>query len=209
MNSKREVNIQHLTEKKRKILDLNDAKFILSEFEEYQVLTDLIKKLSQNRKRKIKKILIIGEDLLRIYPQLHKISPDAQFYITSKSKNILKSFIEHYNKQQNYSTHTLNVLKGVSLHDFTYYNGKFDLVIANKIYSQARKKKGYFSIRFLFKHYLRQYGILCIINYTQNSKGDKFCLLETIKPALEKKNPIKNKKGSIHFIFYVRRKKFL
>jgi len=196
-------------EKKRKILDLNDAKFILSEFEEYKVLAALIKKLFQNKKRKIKKILIIGEDLLRIYPQLQKISPDAQFYITNKSKDILKSFIEHYNKQQNYSTHTLNVFKGVSLHDFTYYNGKFDLVIANKIYSQARKRKGYLSIRFLYKHYLRQYGILCIINYTQDSKGDIFRLLENIKPSLEKKFPIKNKKGSIHFIFYVRRKKFI
>ncbi len=209
MNSNKEVNIQHLTEKNRKILDLNNVKIILNEFEEYQVLTDLFKKLSQNKKRKIKKILIIGEDLLRIYPQLHTISPEAQFYITSKSKDILKSFIEHYNKQQNYSTHILDVFKGVSLHDFTYYNGKFDLVIANKIYSQARKKKGYLSIKFLYKHYLRQYGILCIINYTKNSKGDKFSLLETIKPALEKKIPIKNKKGSIHFIFYVRRKKFI
>ena len=141
MNSKKEINTQYLTEKKRKILDLNNKKIILSEFEEYQILTDLIKKLSQNKKRNMKKILIIGEDLLQIYPQLLKISPDAEFYIASKSKDILKSFIEHYNKQQNYSTHTLNVFKGVSLHDFTYYIGKFDLVIANKIYSQARKKK--------------------------------------------------------------------
>lgn len=209
MNSNRKVNNQHLTEKNRKILDLNNFKFILSEFEAYRVLINLIKKLSQNKIRKIKKILIIGEDQFRIYPQLHKISPDAQFYIANKSKDILKSFIEHYNKQQNYSTHTLNVFKGVSLHDFTYYNGKFDLVIANKIYSQARKKKVYLSIKFLYKHYLRQYGILCIINYTKNSKGDKFSLLENIKPTLEKKIPIKNKKGSIHFIFYVRRKKFI
>lgn len=209
MNSNRKVNIQHLTEKNRKILDLNNGKIILNEWEQYQVLTDLIKKLSLNKKRKRKKILIIGEDLLRIYPELHIIYPDAQFYITNKSKEILKSFIEHYNKQQNYSTHTLNVFKGVSLLDFTYYNGKFDLVIANKIYSQARKKKRYLSIRFLYIHYLRQYGILSIINYTQNSKGDKFSILETIKPALEKKIPIKNKKGSIHFIFYVRRKRFV
>lgn len=199
MNSNGKVNIQHLTEKNGKILDLN-------EFEQYQVLTNLIKKLFLNKKRKIKKILIIGEDLLRIYPGLHLIYPDAQFYITNKSKEILKSFIEHYNKQQNYSTHTLNVFKGVSLLDFTYYNGKFDLVIANKIYSQARKKKRYFSIRFLYIHYLRQYGILCIINYTQNSKGDKLSLIEPIKPALEKGIPIKNKRGSIRFIFYVRRK---
>lgn len=209
MNSNGKVNIQHLTEKNGEILDLNNNKIIINEFEQYQVLTDLIKKLSLNKKRKIKKILIIGEDLLRIYPELHIIYPDAQFYITNKSKEILKSFIEHYNKQQNYSTHTLNVFKGVSLLDFTYYNGKFDLVIANKIYSRARKKKRYLSTRFLFIHYLRQYGILSIINYTQNSKGDKFSLLETIKPDLEKKIPIKNKKGSIHFIFYIRRKRFV
>ncbi len=209
MNSNGKVNIQHLTEKNGEILDLNNNKIIINEFEQYQVLTDLIKKLSLNKKRKRKKILIIGKDLLRIYPELHIIYPDAQFYITNKSKEILKSFIEHYNKQQNYSTHTLNVFKGVSLLDFTYYNGKFDLVIANKIYSQARKKKRYLSIRFLYIHYLRQYGILSIIIYTQNSKGDKFSLLETIKPDLEKKIPIKNKKGSIHFIFYVRRKKFV
>jgi len=209
LNSNRKVNIQHLTEKNGKLLDLNNNKIILNEFEQYQVLTNLIKKLSLNKKRKIKKILIIGEDLLRIYPELHIDYPDAQFYITNKSKEILKSFIEHYNKQQDYSTHTLNVFKGVSLLDFTYNNGKFDLVIANKIYSQARKKKRYLSIRFLYIHYLRQYGILCIIKYTQNSKGDKFSLLETIKPDLEKKIPIKNKKGSIHFIFYVRRKKFV
>ncbi len=206
MNSNGKVNIQHLTEKNGKILDLNNTKIILNEFEQYQVLRNLIKKLSQNKTKKIKKILIIGKDLLRIYPELHVIYPDAQYYITSKSKEILKSFIEHYNKQQNYSTYTLNVFKGVSLLDFTYYNGKFDLVIANKIYSQARKKKRYLSIRFLYIHYLRQYGILCIINYTQNSKGDKLSLIEPIKPALEIKIPIKNKKGSIRFIFYVRRK---
>ena len=206
MNSNGKVNIQHLTEKNGKILDLNNNKIILNEFEQYQVLTNLIKKLSQSKKRKIKKILIIGEDLLRIYPELHLIYPNAQFYLTNKSKEKLKSFIEHYNKQQNYSTHTLYVLKGVSLFDFIYSNGKFDLVIANKIYSQARKKKRYLSIRFLYIHYLRQYGILCIINYTQNSKGDKLSLIEPIKPALEIKIPIKNKKGSIRFIFYVRRK---
>jgi len=209
LNSNGKISIQHLTEKNRKILDLNNNKIILNEFEQYQVLTNLIKKLSLNKKRKIKKILIIGEDLLRIYPDLHLVYPDAQFYITNKSKEILKSFIDHYNKQQNYSTHTLYVFKGVSLLDFTYYNGKFDLVIANKIYSQARKKKRCLSIRFLFIHYLRQYGILCIINYRKNSKGDKLSLIEPIKPALEKKIPIKNKKGSISFIFYVRRKKFV
>lgn len=209
MNSKKEGNIQHLTEKNRKMLDLNDTKFILSEFEEYQVLIDLIKKLSSSKKRKIQKILIIGEDLLHIYPQLHKIYPDAQFHIASKSKVILKNFIERYNKQKNYSTHILNVFKGVSLHDFTYYYGKFDLVIANKIYSQARKKKGHLSIRFLFKHYLRQYGILCIIIYTQDSKGDKFSLFENTKPVLEKKLSRRNKKSSVHLIFFVRRKKFV
>ena len=208
MNSDRKVNTQHLTEKNRKILHINNINMILNEFGEYQVLTYLIKKLSQNKTKKIKKILIIGEDLLRVYPQLNKSSPDAQYYITSKSNDILKSFIQRYNKQQNYSTHTLNVFEGVSLLDFTYYNGKFDLVIVNKIYSQARKKKRYLSARFLYKHYLRQYGILCIINYTQNSKGNKSNLLRTIKPALEKKIPTKNKKGSIHFIFYVRRRKF-
>lgn len=206
MNSNGKVNIQHLTEKNGKILDLNNNKIILNEFEQYQVLTNLIKKLSQSKKRKIKKILIIGEDLLRIYPELHLIYPNAQFYLTNKSKEKLKSFIEHYNKQQNYSTHTLYVLKGVSLFDFIYSNGKFDLVIANKIYSQARKKKRYLSIRFLYVHYLRQDGILCIINSTQNSKGDKFNLIEPIKSALEKKILIKNKKNSIRFIFYVRRK---
>jgi hypothetical protein len=189
------------------MLDLNDIKLIISEIEGYQVLKDLIRKLSQNKKRKIKKILIIGEDLLHIYPQINEIYPNAQFYITNNSKGILNSFIEHYNKQQNYSTHTLDVFNGASLHDFTYYKGKFDLVIANKIYSQKIKKKGYLSIRFLFKHYLRQYGILCIIYYTQNSKGDKFSLLENIEPAQKKKIQIKNKKDSIHFIFYVRKKK--
>jgi len=191
------------------MLDLNNTNLILSEFEEYQVLPDLIKKLFQNKKRKIKQILIIGEDLIRIYPELYRIYPEAQFYIANKSKHILKSFKEHYNKQQNYSTHTLNVFKGVSLHDFTYYNGKFDLVIANKIYAQQRKKKTYLSIKFLYKHYLRQYGILCIINFTQNSERDKFSLLENVQPVFEKKVPIKNKNGSIHFIFYVGRKKYI
>ena len=209
MDSNGKVNIQHLTEKNRKILDLNNAKFILSEFEEYQVLADQIKKLSQDKKREIKKILIIGEDLIRIYSQLYRISPDAQFYITNRSKKILESFKEHFKNQKNYSTYILDVFKGVSLNDFTYYNDRFDLVIANKIISQVNKKKGNLSIKFLYKHYLRQYGILCIINYTQNLKVDKFRIIRTIKPALEKKIPIKNKKGSIHFIFYIRRKKVI
>jgi len=209
LDSNGKVNIQHLTEKNRKILDLNNAKFILSEFEEYQVLADQIKKLSQDKKREIKKILIIGEDLIRIYSQLYRISPDAQFYITNRSKKILESFKEHFKNQKNYSTYILDVFKGVSLNDFTYYNDRFDLVIANKIISQVNKKKGNLSIKFLYKHYLRQYGILCIINYTQNLKVDKFRIIRTIKPALEKKIPIKNKKGSIHFIFYIRRKKVI
>jgi hypothetical protein len=151
--------------------------------------------------------LIIGEDLSKIYPQINEIYPDAQFYITSKSKDILNSFMELYNEQQNYSTHILDVFEGVSLHDFTYYNGKFDLIIANKIYSQAKKKIGYYSINFLFKHYLRQYGILCLIFYIENTKGDKFSLLKNIKPIFRKKISIRNKKGSIFFIFYIRRKK--
>ncbi len=59
------------------MVDLNYDKFNLSEFEDYQVLNDLIKNVSQSKKRKIKKILIIGKDLLHIYPQLHKIYPNA------------------------------------------------------------------------------------------------------------------------------------
>ncbi len=120
----------------------------------------------------------------------------------------MKTFIEHYSKQQNYSTHVLNVFKGVSLHDFTYYYGKFDLVIANKIYSKARKKKVYLSIRFLFKHFLHQYGILCIIIYTQHTRDNKFLLFENIKPVLEKKISLRNKNSPIHLIFYINRKKF-
>ena len=64
-----------------------------------------------------------------------------------------------------------------------------------------------FNFQVLNKHYLRQYGTLCIINYTQNSKRDKSSLLRTIKPVLEKEIPIKNKKSSIRLIFYARKKK--
>ena len=155
----------------------------------------------------MKKILIIGEDLIRIYPQIYRISPDAHFFITNKSKEILESFKGYYKNRKNSCTYVLDVSKGVSLADFIFYNGKVDLVIANNIYSQLSKKKRYLSIKFLYRHYLRQYGILCIINYTQNSKRDKSSLLRTIKPVLEKEIPLKNKKNSIRFIFYIRKKK--
>jgi len=194
---------------KTEISNYNRNNLKSTESGEYQVLTNLIKGLTQEQNRKLNKILIIGESLIEIYPQIHKISPDSQFFIANKSEKILESFKNYFKKHKNYSTYLLDVSKGVSLHDFIFYNGKFDMVIANKIYSRLSKKKRYLSIKFLYKYYLHQYGILCIINYTQNYKRVKSSLLRNIKPLLEKEFSIKNINGSIQFSFYMSNKKYI
>jgi hypothetical protein len=135
--------------------------------------------------------------------------PNTKFYITSNSKDTLKSFREHFKEQKSYFSHFLDVQKGVSLHDFTYYYGKFDLVIANKIYSKIKRRKRYLSIKFLYKHYLQQNGLLCLIDYVQDSKKEKYNLLKYIEPAKIKSIPIKKKDYSIQFIFYRNNKKFV
>lgn len=206
MKLKKEVNTQRLVEKNEKILDLNNIKFILSEFEEYQVLVDLIRKI--NHKNGIKRILIIGDDLNPIYSQVSVIFPNARFFLANKSREILESFRTLNKDHKNYSTYILDVVKGVSLHDFIYNNIKFDLVIANKIYSRVKRKKRYHSIRFLFKFYLRQNGILCLINYVKNSRRDKFNLLKATKPVLKKEIPVKKEKYAIQFLIYTKKNKY-
>jgi len=209
LNLKKENKFQCLVEENGKILDLNNIEFILSEYEEYEIVSYLIRKLTEGENKKIKRILIIGEDLIRIYPEINMIFPNSKFFITSKSRDIVNSFIKHYNKQKNYFAYTLDVLNGASLHDFIYNNSKFDLVIANKIFSKVKKKKRYFSVKFLYKYYLNQNGILCLINYIRNSKIDKFILLKTIKPALEKRIPLKNKNCLVQFISYIKKTKYV
>ena len=88
MNLNKKVKIQQLEEQNGKILDLNNIEFILSNYEEYQVLADLIRKSSQYRE--IKRILIISDNLIKLYSHLSIIFPKAQFFIANKSKEVLK-----------------------------------------------------------------------------------------------------------------------
>ena len=50
--------------------------------------------------------------------------------------------------------------------------------------------------------------MLCIINYIRTSKANKDNILLPIKPALEKKIPVKNENYSIQFIFYTKKNKY-
>jgi hypothetical protein len=203
MNSKRKVNSQQILEGKENIIDKNRLRS--SKSVEYQVLSDLLKKFNQSKIKSMEKILIIGEFLIEIFSQLYKISPDAQFYIANSSNEPLESFKRYFKRYKNYSTYILDVSKGVSLHDFVFYNGKFDLVIINKVYSQLSIKKRNLSMMFLYKHYLYQYGILCIITDTKNTTQLKSSFIRNIKPVLEKDIPVKNKKSADRFIFYMRK----
>jgi hypothetical protein len=198
---------QSLVEKNNKILDLKNIEFILTESEEYLILTNLIKNVLQGKE--VKRILIIGEDLIPIYSNLMVNFPNAKFCITSKSNNILKSFEVHFKDQIGYSTHLLDVQKGVSLHDFIYKRSKFDLVIANKIYSKLKRRKRYLSIKFLHKHFLHPNGLLCLINYIKDSKTDGFNLLKYVKPVRLETFPIKKSKYSVQFVFYRNNRKII
>jgi hypothetical protein len=126
----------------------------------------------------------------------------VQYFIGNKSKKVLESFKKYHKNHKNYSTYDIDVSKGVSLHDFVFYNGKVDLIIANKVYTQLSKKKRNLSIKFLYKHYLSQYGILCIIDNAESTKKADYNIKRNIKPVLEKEIPIKNEKSVIRFIFY-------
>lgn len=207
MNSKKEVESQKILEGEGKNIYKNH--FSMSESGEYHIFSNLLKRLNPSKIKDIEKILIIGDSLKEIYLQLCKISPDAQFFITNNSNKALISFKRNSKIYENYSTHILDVSKGVSLNDFVYYNGKFDLVIANKVYSQLNKKKRNLSLKFLYKHYLRENGILCIISDIRDTIQDgKFNFMRNIKPVLEKVFSIKNKKNSIQFSIYIKKKKF-
>jgi hypothetical protein len=204
LNIKKET--QQLVEENGKILDLNKNKPILSEFEEYEVLMKIIRKISQNLE--ISRILIISNNIISLYSKLLMVFPKAHYYVANKAKSILKSFKEHYKNRKNYNIYILDVLKGVSIHDFIYNNPKFDLVIAYKIYSKVKKKKRYYSINFLYKFYLNQDGILCLISNIQHSE-EKLDYLKPLKPIIEKIIPIKNEKTSVQFTFYKKKNKYL
>ncbi|MFW9820785.1 MAG: hypothetical protein ACFFE5_14340 [Candidatus Thorarchaeota archaeon] len=208
MNLKKEIKNQQVVEENEKVLDLNNVKFILSEYEEDQVLMDLIRKVSQNTE--INRILIISNDLISLFSQLMTIFPKAQFYIANKSSKILESFKDRYKNQNNYKICILDVFKGVSIHDFIYNNSKFDLVIADKIYSHEKKrKKRYYSINFLYKFYLKQNGILCLLSHIRNRKKDNSNLLGSIKPILEKTIQVKNENYFVQFILYSKKENYL
>ncbi len=208
MNLKKNIKTQQLIEENGKILDLNNIEFILSKFEEYQVLINLIRNFSQNRD--IKRILIISDNLNIIYSQLIEFFPKAYFYIANKSGKILESFKDHYKNEDNYSTCILDVFKGVSIHDFIYDNSKLDLVIADRIYSNKKnRKKRYYSIKFLYKFYLKQNGILCLLSHIRDIEKDNYNLLGDIKPLLEKRIPVKNEKYFVQFILYSKRESYL
>jgi hypothetical protein len=208
LNLKKNIKTQQIIEENGKILDLNNIEFILSKFEEYQVLIDLIRNFSKNRD--IKRILIISDNLISIYSQLIKVFPKAHFYIANKSGKILESFKEHYKNENNYSIYILDVFKGVSIHDFIYDNSKFDLVIADKIYSNKKnRKKRYYSIKFLYKFYLRQNGILCLFSHIRDIEKHNSNLLGFIRPLLEKRIPVKNEKYFAQFILYSKRENYL
>ncbi|NHJ20383.1 MAG: hypothetical protein EAX91_05540 [Candidatus Lokiarchaeota archaeon] len=207
MNLKKEGGSQQIMEGKGSSIDKN--RLSLSESEEYHIFSNLLKRLNHSKITSMEKILIIGDSLIEIYLQLIKISPNARFYITNSSNKVLESFKKYTKNYENYSTCILDVSKGVSLHDFVFYNGKFDLVIANKAYSQLSKKKRNLSLKFLYKHYLRENGILSIISYIRDTiQGGKFNFIRNIKPVLEKEISIENKKNSIQFSFFRKNKRF-
>jgi hypothetical protein len=177
-----------------------------SESGEYRLLKEDINRLNQEKNKKLKKILIIGESLKRIFPQLYGISPGAQYFIGNKSKDVLESFKKYHKNHKNYSTYILDVSKGASLHDFIFYNGKVDLIIANKVYSQLSRKKRRLSIKFLYKHYLCQYGVLCIIEKAKSNTKCEYNFKRNIKPVLVKEIQIKNERSVIRLIFYMKKK---
>ena len=99
MNLKKGIETQQIAEENGKILDLKNIKIILSEFEEYQVLIDLIRKVS--KKVDIDRILIISDNLISLFSQLIKIFPKAHFYLANKTGKILETFKDHYRNQNN------------------------------------------------------------------------------------------------------------
>ncbi len=205
MKLHKEVKLHNLEEKNGIILDVDNIGSILGENEEYRVLTEIIRTFSQNKE--LKRILLIGKDLIAIYSLFRWMFPSAHFYIANKSKHILKSFEEHFEKETNYSTYILDILNGASLHDLIYTNSPFDLVIANKIYNNVKKKKRYLSTRFLYKFYLWQYGTLCLVNYLKDSKKENFILSGLVDPSLEVKIPVKKENYVVQFIIYSKNQK--
>jgi hypothetical protein len=206
LNFKKEIKTQELVEENGKILDLKKIKYIIGEFEEYEVLMKIIRNISQNLE--ISRILIIGDNIISLYSKLLMVFPKAHYYVANKTNSILKSFKEHYKNRKNYNMYILDVLKGVSIHDFIYNNPKLDLVIADKIYSKVKKKKRYYSINFLYKFYLNQDGILCLISNIQHSEEKKLDYLKPLKPIIEKIIPLKNEKTSVQFSFYLKKNKY-
>jgi hypothetical protein len=135
--------------------------------------------------------------------------PKARFYVANKSRKILESFKHRYKNQSNYKTCLIDVFKGVSIHDFIYDKSKFDLVIADKIYSNVKKKKERYSINFLYKFYIKQNGILCLVSYIHHIKKDTVNIKRLNNPILDIRIPVKNKNILVQYLLYTKNKNYL
>lgn len=185
------------------LYSLMDDPWDCSQLIRHKILADLIFNAKANKK--FEKILILGAGLGGEYYHLRKKYPEATFSITDISKNALGCFKLKYKENNDFSTHILDAFSGRSLFEFILKHDKFDLVITSGVYRYApskpiRRK----SAQFLFKHYLKTGGMLCIVEVRQDPKYDNPLLLKRTRPVVDKIIQTKTRINPTHFVFYLK-----
>ncbi len=174
-----------------------------SKLERHRLLVSFINTMNNNKKSPFNKILILGAGTGGEYEQLNKFYPKAIFIITDISEKALTSFHLKYNEKCNYTTHILDIFSNKSLSNFIKLYDKFDLIIASGVYRYAPTKQiKYNSAKFIYKNILKEQGLFCIVEVSQEPKYDDPFILRRIIPIFKRKVQTKMRINPAQFVFY-------
>jgi hypothetical protein len=194
-NKKKNVNKSSMIESNSENLDFYE-KFALS-----------TKSVSLQLSKNLKRILIIGKNLIATYNSIQKAFPNAQYIVANESKEFLSRFIENIDSNINTKIKILNLFDGSSLTDFYLEFGKFDLIILSGIFNDydLSKKRKNNSILFLYKHFLNFDGIFSILDNKKELSDDFIKKLKRLRFFKKSIKSHQQKDSSLQYLIFTKK----
>ncbi|MFX1256789.1 MAG: class I SAM-dependent methyltransferase [Promethearchaeota archaeon] len=204
MNKKDEINLIKSDKSRIRNSKKKDYNFINHNTVNKSLITIINNNLPKSNK-KINKILLIGDNSNYIYDQLNQIFPDARYYITNASENILHFMKNEHSSREKDLVRKLDIFNGRSLFNFTLKFNKFDLVIISNLYNHIEnKEKVRNSARFIYKHLVKKKGLLCIIPSIRDLESNRISFLKNLKVPLVNNLEIKKFKNPLNLTLYIK-----
>lgn len=185
-----------LIEKTKKMQENDDSPVNPQNNDFYKDFALTIKSVSFQSKRKIGKILILGDHINPIYNAMISVFPEVYYVVSNVSQNELDQFTKQNKVRSSLKTKVIDIFEGSSLTDFYLEFGKFDLVVISGMFKREklsdRRKRS--SIVFLHKNFLSISGIFAILNGEKKINKNVINLLKKMK-AFKKVIKSYQKKG--------------